>query len=532
MVLVANDLQNQLKQAINYLVPRVDKCFSYEKLIEELKQLQLQIENYQIKITLVGHRRKLISVVQNISVLDNPKDYLLKTVTLPTEINQIVNDSDLILLVLDSTKQRTPQEQNLIKKAVSFAGSRSEIASPIILGIVILQNSVKQSLDINLEQQYKTSLNIFNLLNDNLDSQYQTFFNSLVAKSISSRKLKFKQQTLKTINQYFNRVKEITWSQIKQQKDFYFSGQNPEQIQQIINQLPHRCNRLIQNYLRIFKQNKNQNKIDLINPFLSDSLMYKIQNAIQEAEVISQKEQEKTYLRLVIKNQDYIQTIHTYVMENCQQSLETWLKQEWQKITTQYNDGGLNKLQQQLQLEIENIACLCQDINLVPSEIEPQLQLENYICLSALESNSQITFDYHYTHSTWFRLLISICIGGIIFLLFKYLWGVILLIIQIINLITGQDTKSTRLRQQSKELKRIIDSKYQFLVRFLADKTAQSIAIALDKIDRDYQDRIDNIIQIANQQLQAVKQDINLDKEQIDELKRVHLRIQKIFQNE
>ena len=522
MVLVANDLQNKLKQAIDYLLPRVDKCFSYEKLIDELKQIQLQIENYKIKITVVGHRRKLINVIQNISVLDNQKDYLFNTVTLPTEINQMVNDCDLVLLVLDSTQPRTPQEQNLIKKAIS---------SELILGIVILQNSVKQSWDINLELQYKTKLNIFNLLNDNLDSQYQTFLNSLVAKSISLRNLKFKQHTIKTINQYFKQVKEITWQQIKQQKDLYFSGQNPDQIQQIINQLPHRCNRSLQNYLRIFKQNNERNKIDLVNPFLSDSLMHKVQNAIQEAEVIRQQEQDKTYLRLVIKNQNRSQKIHSYIMENCQHSLEQWLRKEWQKIVNEYNDGGLNKLQQKLQLQIETIASLCQDITLVPSAIKPKLQLENYICLSALERNSKIPFDYHYTQSTWFRLLIALCVGGVIFLLTKRLFGFILLLVQIINLMTGQDVKTIRLRQQTKEIKRIVDSKYQFLVRFLADKTIQNIAIALDDISQDYQEQIDNITQIANKQLQLVKQDISLDKEQIEELKRVQTKIQKIFQD-
>lgn len=521
MGLVDNNFTNQLTQAIKYLSQKTDKYETYIELINKLKSIQEKIANYQIKVTIVSEQQKIIDIVKNLSLESQPKNYVVTSIAISTPINEIIQNCDLILLVLDSTKSITSKEDRLIQRAIS---------SKISLGIIVKQNTFKQHHDFNLAKKYQTELNVLNFLeNNSIVERYNSFFALLFNKSISYKLLNFKQDTIKTINHYFETNKKITWQQIQQRKDLYLLGENPDKIQQIINQLIHRCNRLTQNYLRVFKQNNNQNKLNIINPFFGDSLMYRVQNTIQDAEVISQKGKQKTYLRLLIKHNNNTQAIHTYVMEVCQQSLETWLDSEWHNINTQYNDGGLNRLQQQLQLEIQPLGNLSPEATLLQPEIKPQLQLENYICLSALENNSKIDFDYHYVQSTWFRLLVAVSIGTVIYLLTERLFGFILLLVQIINLITGQDTKSVRLRQQTKELKRIVDGRYQFLVRFLTDNLVQEIAIALDGINQDYQEQITNIIQSATKKLQEIKQDINTEREKIDELKKSHQKIQKIF---
>ena len=385
-----------------------------------------------------------------------------------------------------------------------------------------LQDRLQQAINYLSRRTEQSSLYIE--LIDNLKS-----IQSQLITCNRERLLKFKQQANREINHYFEREKQAIWQNIERRKNIYLSGKSPDRIQQIINQLPHRCNRLTQNYLRIAKQYSNQNKLALVNPFSSNSLMYQVQNAIQEAEVIEEKKQHKTYLRLVLKNKIYSEAIHTYVMNVCQQSLTVWLTQEWQNIEANYNGGGLSQLQQQLQSEIQHLDRLCQNIKIDRAVIEPSLQLNDYICLSALENNSQIPFDYHYTQSTWFRLLVAVVIGTVVFLLTGRLFGFILLFVQLVNLLTGQDARKIRLRQHTKEIKRILDGKYQFLIRFLVDKVIQDIAIALDKIDRDYQEQIDSIAREAAQKLQQVKQENFRDKEKIDELKKTHLKLQKIL---
>ena len=392
----------------------------------------------------------------------------------------------------------------------------------MVLATTNLQDRLQQAINYLSGRTEKYSLYLE--LIDSLKSIQSTASNS-------NRYPKFKQQANRTINRYFEREKQIIWQNIARRKDVYLLGKNPEQIQQIINQLPHRCNRLVQNNLRVYKQYNNQNKLDLINPFLSNSLMYRVQNAIQEAEIVDEKTQHKTYLRLVLKNKIYSEQIHTYVMNICQQSLATWLTQEWQNIETNYNNGGLSKLQQQIQSEVHPLANLCQEITLDRTIIEPSLQINDYICSSALADNSKIPFDYHYTQSTWFRLLVAIIIGTIVYVVTGRLFGFILLFVQFVNLLTGQDARKIRLRQHTKEIKRILDGKYQFLIRFLVDKVIQDIAIALDEIDRNYQEQIDSITQEASKRLQQVKQEIIHDREKIDELKKTHLKLQKILDN-
>ena len=392
----------------------------------------------------------------------------------------------------------------------------------MVLVTTDLQDRLQQAINYLSARTEK-----YNLYIELIDSLKLIQSQSIASNSNGS--LEFKQQANRTINRYFEGEKRTVWQNINRRKYVYLSGKNSEHIQQIINQLPHRCNRLAQNYLRVFKQYNNQNKLNIVNPFSSNSLMYRVQNAIQEAEVIDEKKQHKTYLRLVLKNKIYTEAIHTYVMNVCQQSLNDWLTDEWQNIENNYNGGGLNKLQQQLQLEIQPLANLCRDITITQSTIEPSLQLNDYICLSALENNSQIPFDYHYTQSTWFRLLVAIIIGTIIFILTERLFGFILLFVQFVNLLTGQDARKIRLRQHTKEIKRILDGKYQFLIRFLVDKVAQDIAISLDNINQNYQEQIDIITQEASQKLQQIKQETASDREKIDELKKTHLKLQKIL---
>jgi hypothetical protein len=521
MVLDNHNLQNKLKEVINYLSQRTDKYHGYCELIDRLKTLKANIIQERVQGMIISQQQELISEVNNLNVKSDrvSQVYSFSTAILADAIAKIESHWDVILLILDSRNEITFEEKNLIDKAIAFQ---------IPLGIIIKHYSIKSSnnINLNLKSKYREKISIHDLFEEELNHQYESFLISFLTRSLATKKLKFKRESFNLVDRYFEQAKKKLWQEIRQRKNVYLLGQNPERVQQIINQLSHRCNRIIQNYLRVLKQNNNQNKLDLVNPFCLDSLMYDIQNAIQDAEVISEPEKQKVYLSLVRKKNNYTRAIHLYLIEMCQQSFSTWLMTEWHSIETQYNNGGLNKLQEQLQLELQPLISLCPDITFLQPKIKPQLQLENYICLSALENNSKIPFDYHYSQSTWFRLLVAVSIGTIVFLLVEHLFGFILLFVQIVNLITGQDAKSIRMRQHTKEMKRIIDSKYQFLIRLLADKIIQDIAIALDDFNQEYQEQIENITQQATVKLNQIKQENTQNKEQIEELKQTHLKIQ------
>jgi hypothetical protein len=531
------NLQNKIEKVINYLSQRTDRDRGYAELIDRLQVIKLKIIQEQVQGIIISHQQELINEINN---LNSQSDRLGRAYSFSTAIladvivketlplqdeavsNEFVNiedDWDVVLLILDSRHEITSKEKDLINKA---------IALQLPLGIIIKQDSIKpvSKIDLDLESKDREKISFFDLLAEDTSDRYESFLISFLAKIVANKKLKLKRESLNKVDRYFEQTKKQLWQEIRERKNFYLLEQNPERVQQIINQLPHRCNRIIQNYLRVLKQNNNQNKLDLVNPFCLDSLMYDIQNAIQDAEVISELKKQNVYLSLVLKKTKYTQVIHLYLTEMCQQSFSIWLMAEWHNIETQYNNGGLNKLQEQLKLELQPLISLCPDITLSQPKIKPRLQLENYICLSALENNSKIPFDYHYSQSTWFRLLVTIGIGTIVFLLIGQKFGFILLFVQIINLLVGQDAKSIRMRQHTKEMKRIIDSKYQFLIRLLADKIVQDITIALDDLNQDYQEQIENITQQAAIKLNQIKQENARTKEQITEVKQTHLKIQ------
>ena len=66
-------------------------------------------------------------------------------------------------------------------------------------------------------------------------------------------------------------------------------------------------------------------------------------------------------------------------------------------------------------------------------------------------------------------------------------------------------------------------------MRLLTDKLVQEIAIAIDNIHQNYQEQIEKIIHSATKKLQEVKQDVNINREKIDELNKSHQKIQKIL---
>lgn len=507
--------KNQLQQVIQYLSQRNNQYPLYEELINALTKIEQEISENQLKILLVAQEAKLIDEIKNITLDCIAQDSVIQTAVVTDAMHQIEQHYDLILLILDA-QQLSQDEIKLLKKS---SKSKTHV------GILVKEND----LEINSFLKEASDIDIFRF-SEQEQQEVPIFINSLFNKILEQKPTKSKQKILTSINQNIEQAKKIFWQRIQEDKTLHLGQKNPEQTQQAINQIPHRCNRIIQNYLRIFKQNNNQNKLNLVNPFCCDSLMYQIQNAIQEAEVISQQGEQKVYLSLVLEKNNYNQVIHHYLVESSQQLCSAWLREEWQNITTQYNNGGLEKLHQQLKLEIQPLADLSIDISLVQPQVKYQFQLENYICLSALENNSKVPFDYHYTQSTWFRLLVAVSIGLIIYLLIEHLFGFILLFVQIVNLITGQDAKTIRMRQQTKEMKRIVDGKYQLLIRLLADKLVQDIAIALDDINQDYQEQIEQITQQATNQLNQIKQKIAQNKDYIKELKQTQLKLQTILQ--
>ena len=257
---------------------------------------------------------------------------------------------------------------------------------------------------------------------------------------------------------------------------------------QQLEQISHRIRPEKQQLTTRIKQNINYLKLDLLNPFITESLMFTVRQIIDLATVKVVPEAEVTYLYLTVNNSVKARYIHDYVIELCQQRIEEIIAFQWSQIEDVYG-GGLNSLIAKVNDELKTITNLVDSENsffVLPSR-HPSLDLTELIDLDCLKANSRIVFDYHFTQSSWFRLLISVVIGLGIYLLTlmflgsgKYI-GLVIVIFQIVNLITGQNHKKVKLKQHSKELKRLVDRQYQILVRLVVDKLVQTLITALER---------------------------------------------------
>lgn len=261
----------------------------------------------------------------------------------------------------------------------------------------------------------------------------------------------------------------------------------------------------------------------------SDSLMYQVQQAIEKSEILESKENNKTYLYLIIKEKQYSQKLSTYIISLCQQVLSHWFEQEWDKLNSLNNESNLYQFLKQTEPELKSINSLTPKITNCQLLSKPSFEINDFIAISILEETSKTLLDYHYSQSTWFRLTVALIIGLIIFLVTSKLFGFIIIVFQLINLFTAQNAKTIRIKQQTKELKRIVDGKYQSLVRLLCDRAGQILITTLEEASQQYQIELDAIASKADEQLNEVKQKINSYKDIINQLKQDQAEIEKLL---
>ena len=361
-------------------------------------------------------------------------------------------------------------------------------------------------------------------------SMYQWFLLQLSATVQEKFEARSIEQSVTKIKHFFTIEITDSWRIKKQINDTYFQGYSIYQHRQKNRQYFNKINREKQQALKYIQQHINQSRNDYLNPFMTDSWIFTIQQIIQQSQIKVVQEADETYLYLTIERSNFIEYIHSYILGLCQQKITEALASQWSKINYVYGGGGLQALVNKMNTELEIINSLCPseidlpEINLI-TEQHPSLELAQIIDPHCLKANSRIIFDYSYTQSTWFRLLISVLVGMGIYLITKLYFGTgkyigfFILIVQIINLFTNQDIRTIKLKQHKKELQRTIDNKYQNLIRMIVDKLIQTLIINLDRSSQLYQQQIDAIDTLINTQSEEIQQTINQHKLRIENLK-------------
>ena len=505
-----------------YLATKVEQKAVYLDLITEIDALIDQLPHCKPKIKLVSCNTSLSKQLKEISQDINLKQqYQLQIIPPDVKIQHIVHGCEFILLVCDRHEQISTRKR-LIQKS---------LAKNVGLAMVIIDDN---QVDINswLKQQAYTLPSEIIFLLDNFlvvtdpacVEQYQHNLGQLFTAALVKLETRLSQKLIRTINSRIKVANQQKWQSIKALQELYCQAEGVEFGQQI-NQLIPKINKKQQHTLQIIKQEINHKKAVLINPFAKDNLIWSTQEIIHKSEIKIFKEAKNTYLLPIVKNNNIDSQLYLYIADLYQCKFQNYLEQEWHSCNNTYANGGLKQLRSQIAVELESIVHLT-DVTIKPKVITaPEFQLANLAYLPILETGSKSTFDYHFSQGKWFRFLMVASILLMIYLVTKFLsgqgfiLGFVIIIFQFINLFTGQDAKANKLKQQSKELKRTLDNKYQILIRLSADKMTRDLVAALDEENRYYQQQIEAIAQTANQKLADVKKTIEGDRQQINQLK-------------
>lgn len=540
MTSTINNLIEKLKIVKSYLSSQLKYYPDYEQLMTRVTEIIEHCHNKKITIRLGSYSIEILENIKNLSEEKyNLVDYLnFEVVDLNQNLEQIFERCDLLCLIYDAQLPISSLEKQLIEQATS---------KQIKQALLILDNSSIEDNLINqinlddlknwLKNNHNPAINHFVIrLDDNYNlqfteelNQFYHFIDTLVQNELDNY-IDHTFQGLKVnLAEYFEQEKKSYWQKINSQKAHFCQGENPENFKQRLNQTIQKLNKEQQQIFKCLKQNINQYKLDLLNPFIYDSLIYKVQQAVEKSEILECKENNKTYLYLIIKEKEYSQRLPIYIINLCQQILSHWFEQEWEKFNPLNNDTDLHKFFKKTEQELDFLNSLApQTINFKLLS-KPSFELNDFIAISILEETSKTLLDYHYSQSTWFRLTIALTIGLIIFLVTSKLFGFIIIFFQLINLFTAQNAKTIRIKQQTKELKRIVDGKYQSLVRHLCDRAGQILITNLEEASQQYQIELDAIASKADEQLNEVKHKINNYKDIINQLKQDQAEIEKLL---
>ena len=526
MEVITKRLVNKVEQINDYLVDRIEREPNYHDFIQELKLIITNFQQTKLNIKFVSKFVTLAEQLKQISQqqFTDRSLYKFQTVSDLSNIDNILENCDVLCLVCDSQTNICQLDKKLIRRA-----SKRNICQTI-LTVERVKDERHKAFQNNcpgirnwLARQNYHNIKMFFLsldLEQNCDlseqiNNYYYFLEKLLFNREAKLEASINQIITQKVTQLLTQHKRTVWHQIQQTKI------DLRNLQQEYSQ--HKSSLLLQdnqnkqqNSFKKLKQKIDREKINIVNPFIPDSLIYKVSKLVDRSEVSLLKESQQQYLHLIIKEKDFSQRLITVVIDLCQEELANWVAEKWQEIEQVYAPIALDSHPALNQTQLELID---------EYSVAPNFELTNFVSLSILEESSKIIFDYNFCESSWFRLIIAASFGLILFFLTGKFFGFIFFIFQILNLLTGKDVRTIKLDRQTKTLQKNLDNKYQSLVRFLADRALHVIISALENKNQKYQEIIDNLTEESTEKLTELKQIISQHQEKLHNLRQDEIEI-------
>ena len=529
-------LVSRLKRVKDFLEQNVKHQPTYPDLIATLESIGDRL-NSKLTIKIVSPSATLAANIQaqHESNEELRSLYKFETVSPIRQLQQILENCDLICLIYQKRHEIRQHHYKLI-----------ELAQKRGVDLLIL---VQREGDLAEYSDWQKNLNALAdcllalpfdpIIDFDSPEDLAVFQRSLIdlATVVNQNRLqRIEGDLVREIKRFFHHQTTSCWQAIKQTNARYCAEKPLYLYQQQFNQNKQALNQFRQQLIRDIKQDLNHEKTDLLNPFIVGGLIFDLQQLINSTEAKIAIETEQTYLYLALTEFPQQPFIHDYVLELCQQRINEIISDRWSKINSEYASGGLQQLLEKSNRELNEIQPLLGEPKVIVSTArQPSLDIEQIVDRDCLKIASRIPFDYSFTQSSWFRLFISALVGTAIYVstwLFlgtgKYI-GFMIIIFQIINLITGQNIKKAKLKQQTKELKRIVDRKYQSLARTMVSYLSQTLIVALDRECQLDREEYSEAIAIAQSKLDELKQSNEQHKSNVDKLKRDRGEIMTLF---
>ncbi|KAM3095994.1 FHA domain-containing protein [Phormidesmis sp. 146-35] len=124
--------------------------------------------------------------------------------------------------------------------------------------------------------------------------------------------------------------------------------------------------------LRAIESSLAHSKQDLLDDSLSNSILQKTQELIDELEAQIVKQGGKKYLELRAK--DFEANVNDFIVHGCENELLNWAGEEWRKICQEYGNGGLEGLVRSSNTTLKPICK--RNKNTFTLRVKPKIELE------------------------------------------------------------------------------------------------------------------------------------------------------------
>ncbi|AFZ36172.1 Forkhead-associated protein [Stanieria cyanosphaera PCC 7437] len=302
-----------------------------------------------------------------------------------------------------------------------------------------------------------------------------------------------------------------------------------------------------------FKQAKldlTQSKVAFLDGFRKESIIYKIQNFVDDLNPIIFTKHGHKYLQLANKNKQESQDVNQNLIDFCTFSVGQWATDEWDRICHVYGKDGLYGLLQRSYTNVDVIPSLLKESPFSSPQI---LNIKGNFMISFAGISCEVRYKQislgayvmkqlrSQVMQTMMMVTLLLSFIGIqagksqlmsqisnFFKQFPWIFGLVVFGIIFLLINAYNQDNNLMMEEASEKLKKDLSGYYQSFVKNLVDKIIQDFNLALESEDRKINDALEITKDKYNQHILELEKKQNQIKNNIEQ----HKGEQEVLKNE